>query len=331
MKVGWARMRAPEEKCESAARRALAALAASGTTAVGDITTIEGGFRAVRDSGLRGVVYFETIGFKPERVESERERLRLLLERCPSSEKVHTGISPHTPYTVGPRLWKLLHAEFRPRVNRYSVHVSEILEEAAFLEGGWGSFRALLRGAGLLEKGWKPPRMSPLEYVDSFGFVAPGTSLVHGNFLTEADRRLLAERQKDGAVCIVHCPRAHRFFRRLPFPLAELQSDGIPVALGTDSLASNPSLDMLEEMKTLSADHPGLSAAVVLRMATLHGAEALGLEKEAGTLEVGKSADLAVIDVGDISGDASPEEWILGGESRCVLTMVAGETVFARP
>lgn len=329
LKVGWARSQTSDEKCESAARRALESLAASGVTTVGDITTIEGGFRALRDSGLRGVAYFETFGFKQERVEGERDRLNFLLDRCSPTEKVLVGISPHTPYTVGPRLWELLKREFKARVDRFSVHVSEILEEAAFLEGGWGPFRHFLRMAGLLDKEWRPPGMSPVEYVDSFGFVTRGTSLVHGNFLTDGDRRLLAGRQGKGAVCIVHCPRAHRFFQRLPFPLAELLPEGIPVALGTDSLASNSSLDMLEEMKTVHIDHPELPVQEIVRMATLRGAEALRLENITGSLEEGKRADLAMIDVSGTSTAMSPEERILAASSRCTLTMVAGETIFS--
>lgn len=330
MKVGWARSRASAEQCEDAARRGLADLAASGVTAVGDITTVEGGYRAVRDSGLRGVVYFETLGFKQERVDGERRKLNHLLDRYEPSDRVAAGVSPHAPYTVGPRLWRMLHEEFRPRVGRFSIHVSEILEEAAFLEGGWGPFRAVLRAAGLLEGDWEPPHLSPLEYVDSFGFVSPGTSLVHANFLTAADRKLLGERQEEGAVCVVHCPRSHRFFRRLPFPLAEFRAEGVPVALGTDSLASNQSLDMLEEMKTLRVDHPDLPPGDIVRIATLHGAQALGIDAVTGTLEPGKSADLAVIDVAGTSLSAAPAERVLAASSGCILTVVEGQVVFAR-
>jgi cytosine/adenosine deaminase-related metal-dependent hydrolase len=328
IKVGWHRGRVKEGEAETGVREALRSLAASGVTTVGDIATGPVTYRLMAEAGVGGVVYLETIGHRQDRVNAERERIEEFLRVCPPRDGIEIGLAPHAPYTVGPRLWEMLRDEFAPRVGRFSVHVSEVLEEAAFLEGGWGPFRRFLGIAGLLEKDWEPPGVSPLEYVDGFGLVRPGTLIVHGNFLTESDIALLAERQAKGAVPVVHCPRSHRFFRRLLFPAADLEEAGIPVALGTDSLASNESFDMLEELRVLLRECPGLSPAEALRMATVSGATALGLSEATGSLEPGKRADLAVIDVSGSSAAESAEERVLHDTSRCILTMGNGRVLF---
>jgi cytosine/adenosine deaminase-related metal-dependent hydrolase len=328
IKVGWHRGRATKEEVTTGAREALNALVSSGVTAVGDIATGPVSCRLLGEAGIGGVVYLETIGHREDRVRSERDRIEEFLRECPPAGRVEVGLSPHTPYTVGARLWAVLRDEFASRVGRFSVHVSEVLEEAAFLEGGWGPFRRFLGMANLLEKDWEPPGVSPLEYVDRFGFVRPGTSIVHGNFLTDSDIDLLAKRQEGGPVPVVHCPRSHRFFRRLVFPAAGLEEAGIPVALGTDSLASNESFDMLEELRVLVRECPGVSAARALRMGTVSGAAALGLSGVTGSLEAGKRADLAVVDVSGSPQSDPPEERVLHASSRCALTVAGGKVVF---
>jgi cytosine/adenosine deaminase-related metal-dependent hydrolase len=330
VKVGWHRGRATEEDVKAGARDALKRLIRSGVTAVGDITTGPFTYRLLQESGIGGVVYHETIGHREDRVRSERERIEEFLRTCPPSGRVEVGLSPHAPYTVGPRLLAMLRDEYASRVGRFSVHVSEVLEEAAFLEGGWGPFRRFLGMANLLEDSWEPPGVSPLEYMDGFGLVRPGTSIVHGNFLTESDHELLVKRQAEGPVAVVHCPRSHFFFRRLEFPAAALEKAGIPVALGTDSLASNESFDMLEELRVLVRECPGVPAGLALRMATVSGAAALGLSGVTGSLEAGKRADLAVIDVSRARESDPPEDRVLDDSSQCVVTVADGCVVFEK-
>jgi 5-methylthioadenosine/S-adenosylhomocysteine deaminase len=94
---------------------------------------------------------------------------------------------------------------------------------------------------------------------------------------------------------VIHCPGSHRFFGHKRFPLEDLRTAGVRVALGTDGLASNEDLSMLREMRLLQEAYPGLSEEEILRMATIEGARALGLEKEIGSIEVGKKADLIAV------------------------------------
>src|SRR5207253_992144 len=94
---------------------------------------------------------------------------------------------------------------------------------------------------------------------------------------------------------IVFCPRTHAFFGHEPHPFREFLRRGVRVALGTDSLASNPDLDLFAEAKFLDQHHPDVPGETLLRMATLGGAEALGWGDETGSLDAGKSADLNVL------------------------------------
>ncbi len=94
---------------------------------------------------------------------------------------------------------------------------------------------------------------------------------------------------------VVACPRSNDFLGVGTAPVPALMREGIPVALGTDSLASAPDLDLFAEMAALRRDHPELSPAAVLRMATLNGARALGLGDRLGTIEAGKLAELIVV------------------------------------
>jgi cytosine/adenosine deaminase-related metal-dependent hydrolase len=118
----------------------------------------------------------------------------------------------------------------------------------------------------------------------------PPALFVHCNYLPP-DAPILA----NGSV--IYCPRTHAAFGHPPHPFREFLKRGVRVALGTDSLASNPNLDLFAEARFLHQCHPDVTGATLLRMATLSGAEALGWADETGSLDTGKSADLVVMSV----------------------------------
>ena len=140
---------------------------------------------------------------------------------------------------------------------------------------------------------WQTARASPLLYV-------------HGNYL-----RPDAPLPKNAS--IIYCPRTHAAFGHPPHPFRDFLARGVRVAIGTDSLASNPDLDVLAEIRFLHRLYPDVPGAVLLRMATLSGAEALGWADETGSLAPGKSADLVVVPLaGD---DADPYRLLLGADA----------------
>jgi cytosine/adenosine deaminase-related metal-dependent hydrolase len=122
---------------------------------------------------------------------------------------------------------------------------------------------------------------------------APRALVIHGNYLDAEEREFLAGHAD--RMSLVFCPRTHAFFQHPPYPLAELLAAGIRVALGTDSRASNPDLDMLAEMRQVARMHPKVPPQSMLQMATLDGARALGRGDETGRITAGTSADLVAL------------------------------------
>jgi cytosine/adenosine deaminase-related metal-dependent hydrolase len=141
---------------------------------------------------------------------------------------------------------------------------------------------------------------------------------VHGNFL-KPDAPVPAT----GSV--VYCPRTHTAFGHPPHPFRQFLARGVRVALGTDSLASNPDLSVLAEARFVHRQHPDLSAEVVLRMATLSGAEALGWADDTGSLTPGKSADLIAVPLSDQA--AEPYQGVLRSDAVVSAVLCRGRWV----
>jgi cytosine/adenosine deaminase-related metal-dependent hydrolase len=146
------------------------------------------------------------------------------------------------------------------------------------------------------------------------------------NMLSSRDWHLLADRAPDFSV--VHCPRCHSYFNRPTFPLEHFMALGLNLCLGTDSLASNHSLNMFSEMRHLLAKHAFVTPEEVLRMATVAGAKALGLSGELGEICDGASADLIAIPLEGNPPDVI--EAVIHSKSPPVLVMVEGEIVHAK-
>ena len=177
----------------------------------------------------------------------------------------------------------------------------------SMLHDGSGPLPEILRSLGLWDEGWRAPGHSPIECLDRLGVLSSRTLVVHGVQFGAQD---LSKLQARGAT-LVTCPRSNVRLGVGRTPVPKLLSMGIPVALGTGSLASAGDLDLFAEMASLRSEHPGLSPAAVVRMATLNGARALRLERHLGTIEVGKLAALAVVGIEDPGDD--PFEAVTSG------------------
>lgn len=264
---------------QEAAERGAARLLATGTTTVGDVDTSGAGLVAFRRHRLRCVHYREVLdAFDPARTAEATARLARAL---PARVRRTEGISPHAPHTASDRLLARCAELARARRAPLAVHWSESRAEVDWLERGRGPFRARL-GPSPLRPG--------LDRIQAAGLLGRQTALVHGNLPRRGEPSRIAR----AGASLVHCPGSHRWFDRPPFPLSRYRRAGVPVALGTDSLASNEDLDMRREMALLRAAHPELSPAVVWGMATVAGARALGLEGRCGVLARGAAADLVL-------------------------------------
>jgi cytosine/adenosine deaminase-related metal-dependent hydrolase len=147
---------------------------------------------------------------------------------------------------------------------------------------------------------------------------------VHGNYLQPQDVTFLAKHRE--SMSVVYCARTHAYFGHAPYPLAQRLAAGVAMALGTDSRASNPDLDMLNELRFVAEHHPAVSPATVLELGTHAGARALGRGHEAGTLESGKLADLVAL--GPIApGTRDPYASVFAAETRVQQVWLAGQAI----
>lgn len=262
-----------------------------GTTLLGDI---EGGptnlFRGAAD--LRLVIFKELLGLPRERVQPAWEAgvtwlHRHLKQKLPADVRV--GLSPHAPYSVHRLLFRHAAARSREANVPIAVHLAETRAELVLLEKRTGPFVSFLTDLGV----WHEDGLiaAPQQVVELFADAGP-TLLVHCNYLDP-------NAPIPGNASVVYCPRTHAAFGHPPHPFREFLARGVRVALGTDSLASNPDLDVLAEARFVHARYGDVPGGALLRMLTLSGAEALGWADETGSLTPGKSADLVVLPLPD--------------------------------
>jgi cytosine/adenosine deaminase-related metal-dependent hydrolase len=268
-----------------------------GVSCIGDITSAAAATQY--DDRFDLTLFAEAIGFSPARAESAYAAVlvQLLEEDQARRDRraaagVRLGISPHAPYTVSPELLRRLVGLARARNLPVAMHVAESAEELALLAGGTGPFRELLEERSMWDAAAVPRGSRPMDYLRMLA-EAPRSLVIHGNYLDGDERAFLAAHSD--RMSLVYCPRTHAYFGHPPYPLAELLSAGVRVALGTDSRASNPDLDLLAEMRFVAQAQAGIDRQVILRMGTLSGAEALGRAEEVGSITPGKLANLVAI------------------------------------
>jgi len=281
-----------------------------GVTSLGEIATAP--LSAYRGTELSHLVAFqEVIGFSSARKDSILADVRRQFAKpeAPPLQAgegdLHRGLSPHAPYTVHPKLVaELVGCACQWQVP-IAMHLAESPEELELLARGTGPFRDLLEDRGMWDAGAIPPHTKPLDYLQQLA-LAPRSLIIHGNYLSGDEIAFLAERRK--RMTLVYCPRTHSYFEHPPYPLREMISAGIRVALGTDSRASNPDLSLLGEMRHVAQHHPQVTPAEIFAMGTIAGATSLGLSESIGSLTPGKFADMIAVPCGATN---SPLEEIL--------------------
>lgn len=284
--------------------------AAAGVTCFGDIGRFgHAGVAALKEVGLRGIVFQET-DFSPDNRTADEDFRKLgeKFEKLKEEETdlVKVGLSPHSPYTVGSRLFELI-AQYAI-INRVplTIHAAESVDEDNLLMRGEGFFTEVYEKFGVE---WESPHCTPIEYLERLGVLSARPLLAHCVTVSDSD----IKRIKSNGAKIAHCPKSNAKFGHGWAPFEKFLDAGIAVGLGSDSVASNNVCDLLEESRfaILAArnrtGHGGphgvrahnsqkfLTAKMVLETATLGGAKALGLDHLIGTLEPGKQADIAVV------------------------------------
>jgi 5-methylthioadenosine/S-adenosylhomocysteine deaminase len=271
----------------------------AGVTCFGDIGRYgQAGLKALKRAGLRGIVFQET-EFSPDNRTADDDFAKLVEKferlRGEESDLVRVGLSPHSPYTVGSRLFEMI-AQYSI-MNRVpiSIHAAESANETELLTKGTGFFTDVYERFGVE---WESPHCTPIEYLERLGVLSAQPLLAHCVTVSDTDIRKI---EANGAK-IAHCPKSNAKFGHGYAPLERFLDHGISVGLGSDSVASNNVCDLLEESRfaalaarNLPDTKRFISAREILETATLGGAKALGLDDKIGTLKPGKQADLAIV------------------------------------
>lgn len=292
----------------------------SGVTTVGDITWNPSWTReTLVRSPLRGVSFGEVIAIGTQRHLLAERLEAAVLQQWPS-DRLRIGISPHAPYSVEPDAMLACARRAEAIGAPLCIHLAETAEEDLFTRSGEGPFADFLHTFGVWDTSIPISGCGPVELARRAGLLTKRTVIAHANYVDDNDIEQIAERETS----VVYCPRTHKAFGHAPHRFHDMLAAGINVCVGTDSLASNPSLSILDELRFLRREHQNVPAGELLAMGTLRGARALGLGAEAGSLVAGKCADLVVI---PLEGSQPTTGWdsILESTQPVRAVYIAGE------
>ncbi|HEX6307214.1 MAG TPA: amidohydrolase family protein [Longimicrobiales bacterium] len=307
---------------------------AAGITTVGATEDSGAALDALREAGLRGIVFREVFGPAPARARSALQELsRSVGEmRRAATDLVRVGVSPHAPYTVSDELFRLVAAYATAEALPVAVHAAESEVETQLVREGAGPFAAGLRTRGIETV---PRARSTIALLDETGILDTRPLLIHCVRVDADDVVRIA----DAGAAVAHCPVANARLGHGIAPVIELLEAGITVGIGSDSVASNNRIDLLEEARIAQlmqrarlSSAGALGADRLLRLITLDGARALGLDSRVGSLETGKEADLCAvrIDAPHTHPVTDPVATLLFSArgADVVLTMVHGRILY---
>ena len=303
-----------------AVESALKEAEACGTAIVGDISNTLVTFGPLTRSSLAAVVFYELIRFNAPDPEAVVASALTDLDALAATERVRVSLAAHAPYSVAPLVLRAIRrAVDREPFMPYSIHVSESAEEVEFIRNGGGAWRTLLEEIGSWDPAWVPPGGTPVQFLDDSGFLDGRLLAVHGVQMTTADLDRLVAR----GTTLVACPRSNGHTGAGAPPIEDFYNYGVKVAVGTDSLASAPDLNVFAELATMRALAPTVSAGALLDSATRQGARALGFDRDYGTIEPGKSGRLLAVEVPADTEDV--EEYLVSGIEPAQIRWLAPE------
>jgi 5-methylthioadenosine/S-adenosylhomocysteine deaminase len=335
--------------------------ARAGITCVGDSSSSASeSMRALREVGLRGIVYQESFGPDARLAADNVTKLRAQVSAARELETglVRAGVSPHAPYTVSSPQLELISQLAIDETFPVMMHAAESEAERLFLLNGTGTFADGLKKRNIE---WAAPGLSTIQYLHRHGVLATKPLLAHCINVDDDDLRLI----KAASASIAHCPKSNAKLRHGRAPFAGFLAHGIEVGLGSDSVASNNTCDMLEEARFATLMARGseagpaaragfgntlewkndsmvalpngrasdtITATHALFAATLGGARALGLDDQVGALKPGMQADIAIVSLAGPHQipSRSPVDTLIFSSSGhdVVLTVVAGKEIY---
>lgn len=317
------------------ARLGVMQMVRSGVTTVADSSYSGAAAEAIAETGLRGAVFQETFGPDPAKDYSEQiDQLaeRILELQVTVGDRITVGVSPHSVYTASEPLLRKVVDMASDMSIPMALHIAETSDESAFVRDGQGQWADFWRSLGF---DVKAHHSSPVEYLHDLGILGPKTIAAHCVHISPQDLDILGHTETR----VAHCPKSNAKLAVGTAPMADIVSRGIGTGIGTDSAVSCNSLDIFEEMRfallagrALTGRTDAMNARRILELATIGGAVALGLDQEVGTIELGKRADLAVVDLSSPSvfPDDDPYSALVYScsASDVVLTLIDGVDVY---
>ncbi len=319
--------RLPEKEAwtAGAARDSAREAVEAGTTMMAESSPYGECLPQLAESGMAGTVYAEFFpgdydGAEPgEIVAAIIARVQEMNEGLP--HRVHARVSVHAPYTVDPESSRIAARRTREMGWTLAYHLSESPEEVEFVREGTGGLANIFGS-----NGWGGVGVSPVRYAEGIEMLAPETIAAHlATGVGDDEIEILART----GVAAAHCPRSNENLGCGVSPVPEMMRAGVRVGMGTDGLWSSPSMNLFEETMAALRLH-GFDGATALRLATLEGARVLGAEHETGSLEPGKWADFAVVEVSPHGPD--PELAVLEAAAGggVAATVAGGDVIYNR-
>jgi cytosine/adenosine deaminase-related metal-dependent hydrolase len=287
----------------AALQRGLSESAAAGVAALGEISTRSQ--QVLRGDTPYQVSFREALGLSEASVHPQLEIARSHLVASADPLSYRPGLSPHAPYSLHCDLFQGIVDLAQAHSCPLAMHLAETEEELELLRTGTGPLADLFAEWGLWRVGQTAPFRKPIEVLRTLREL-PNVLVIHGNYLDTEELDYLAGRDN---FTVVFCPRTHSYFGHRRYPITGLLRRGIRVALGTDSRASNPDLNLLSDLRHAARQHPEIAPESWIEMITHNGARALGLSRRFGTMTDGANANLCALTIPP--GTTDPLEVVL--------------------
>lgn len=283
-----------EDEILAAIETAEAEMIENGIVAVGDIcnysTTVSQKIK--RDIGYYS--FIEISGWLPEIAEARFEKRKMAFEEFEKNNLI-ASIVPHAPYSVSENLWKKITPLFAGKT--VTIHNQETPDEDLFFKEGKGDFVRMFEKMKIDNSFFRPKMTGSVEsYFQNFS-AAASVILVHNTFTQQHDINFIDQyKSKDQLISFCLCPNANLYIENALPPINLFLKNDVSIILGTDSLASNHQLDILEEIKTIQKKFPEINTETFLKWATINGAKALQMEEKLGSFDKGKKPGVILIE-----------------------------------
>lgn len=263
---------------------------ACGVTTMGDISLQNDLTRqALHETPIRAVSFGEVLGMAG-RIRQLDLRIDNALDTTFVSDRLKLGIEPHAPYSLDLTGFRRCVEIAKQNNLPITTHLAETSFESEFLAQHSGPFRKLWDFMGDWDNTVSTHPGGVISAMQSVGLLDLPALLAHVNYASDAELAILAQ----SPATVVYCPRTHAYFGHPPHRFRDMLARGINVAIGTDSTASSPNLNLLEDVRLVHRLHPSLPAEDLFAMITTRAARALGMSTQIGALKAGHFADLSI-------------------------------------